>query len=151
MHGKIEFAKVHNTIEDYITQHNHINYCEILIYPDGRCSELTSSHTNNLVEWIWGVKHHHMELDEAVKFNKRFEKITNLYHYLTNQSGLISVWYSQAVIPLNYTDIQMESLNTLIHAVDRRGRKILDFTSDDHRICIGRVNWPSGIIMATES
>ena len=131
-------------IESYIDQHNHVQYCEIFIHPDGTVETLRSSHTNDLIYYHFGIDLRFAELEDQIKVHDMIPKDVNAMEWLINQTGLVCIYYSQAICPKNITGIQQHSIQRLIES------NIVDFNSNDHRICIGRNHMPPGQITAEE-
>jgi len=136
--------KIFLNIEEYIFQHKHVQYCEIFIHPSGLIENLRSSHTNDLIYHYFGIDLRFAETEEYVKVHDQIPRNVNAMEWLINQTNIVAIYYSQAICPRNMTDIQKHAIQRLIDS------KIVDFTSNDHRLCIGRRHMPPGIIIAEE-
>ena len=131
-------------IDEYIAQHKHVQYCELFIHADGTVETLRSSHTNDLIYFLYGVDLRFASEEEYYEVYKKIPPDVDILEWLINQTNMVGIYYSQAIVPRNVTPIQMSSIEKLIES------KIVDFTSDDHRICIGRSHMPPGVIIAEE-
>lgn len=98
---------IHDKINvyDYIKQHNHIHYCEAIIYPDGRIADVKPSHIYTLIR------------ETGISYNDIYKKIpviSSPIDWLIEYTGCICVWYEYCVTPKSLTKEQLESLKALI-------------------------------------
>lgn len=100
-------------VDQFISQYNHINYCEIVILPDGYIMKAIPSHTEVLIE-MWCKKH-----------NKTRNELKGLLiisddsplGFLCDTLQCIAVWYSQIKCPKSgINKIQLDVLQRLISA-----------------------------------
>lgn len=92
-------------IKDFIDQHDHINYCEAIIAPDGNIEYAYPSHEQYLI----------------TKSNKTIDQLkkiipfyANYMHWLLGYTGCICVWYDRLLSPINYTTAQVNTIRQLI-------------------------------------
>ena len=79
-------------VDDFIKNHNHINYCEAIIYRDGRIAYVKPSHVETLIR-ATGLTHSQIYNEIPI-----FE---NVLHWLLDKTGCICVWYGGYVAPRN--------------------------------------------------
>jgi len=91
-----EFIKYHNE--------NYINYCEVLIHPDGDISYAIPSHQEKLINLTC--------YEREVLFDI-LDIWCDVMLELVNMTGCISVWYNTYINPKKITKEQINSLNKL--------------------------------------
>lgn len=124
-------------IHDFIKQHNHINYCEASIDPDGFIEYTIPCHFDYFMNKAFGINVEDYRNDTYERWQemeKLFPSGVEAMDYLVETSGCVSMWFSQALCPTNMTDAQIEAIRLLLE------HKIVDFTSWDHLLCINRRN-----------
>lgn len=104
-------------VSDFISKHNHINYCEAIISPNGLIGYVYSSHVNSLI-------------GETGKTKSEIESMMDLsmtpIEWLCNYTGCISVWYNSVLIPSDGISLaQLSTLKSLINS------KIVNFKLED--------------------
>ena len=90
LYSNIKDEKLH--IDDFIKNHNHINYCEAIIYRDGTIAYCRPSHIETLIRET-GLTH--SEIYNSIPI---FE---NVLLWLLNKTGCICVWYGDYITPEN--------------------------------------------------
>ncbi len=95
------------TPEQYVKQHESINYCEALIRPNGTISNVHTSHQNCLVkEWCDKNKVEYVNAYDMLPVNDFEEKIIN-------DTGIIQIWYDFCKVPKVITPQQNKTLEIL--------------------------------------
>lgn len=91
--------------KDFIDSHEHINYCEAIIYQDGTIEYANPSHIKALeratgkdVNWIYD----------------RMPITSSPLHWLIEYTGCVCVWSDFSITPTNPTKEQMNTLELLI-------------------------------------
>lgn len=100
-------------VDQFISQHNHYNYCEIIILPDGYIMKAIPSHTEVLIK-LWCDKNlkNREELCDILQ-----ESTEPVLHFICDDLQCISVWYSNMYIPSSKINpIQLDVLHRLIDA-----------------------------------
>ena len=90
IYGSIKDNKLE--VEDFIKQHNHIQYCEAILYPDGTISYVKPSHTETLIR-ATGMTH--KEVYEEMPITAH-----SLY-WLLDKTRCIAIYYNDYIEPLN--------------------------------------------------
>lgn len=86
--NKMEFKKV--AIDEFVSNHKHINYCEAVIYPDGCITYAVPSHQQALIK----IANLSMEeLDELMPMT------AGSIEWLTDYTMCIPVWFEGYMIP----------------------------------------------------
>lgn len=101
-----EFIKGKIQIEKFIQHHkqNFINYCEVVIYPDGDVEYCIPSHQETLIR-ITGIS-------KEILWKELFY-CGDVIKQLCNKTGCMSVWFNGFIAPDNITNEQLESLKKL--------------------------------------
>ncbi len=98
-----DFVKVH--------KEKYINYCEVLILPDGTVTYAEPSHIYKL-EMLWGVPFE--ELFDGGPHREQLmltmPRLASPIHWLCEDLNVVSLWYDTCIFPRNYT---IEQLNTV--------------------------------------
>ena len=89
-------------VYDFVKNHDHIRYCECIIYPDGMISKVKPSHLYTLLRIAGGEE-----------IYKQMPIISSPLHWLVEYTGCISVWYEMCLLPSSITKEQEETINTL--------------------------------------
>ena len=94
------------SINTFIEFHNthHINYCEVIIHPNGDIEYCIPSHQETLLRMCNISKE---------EFRKRIFSCDEIMIELCNESGCVAVWYDLYVNPNNMTTEQFDSLTLL--------------------------------------
>lgn len=95
------------TQEEFIKQHEHTNYCEALIAPNGDISYSEPSHVYALMNIADEPKE---ELDDMIPTRAA------PLEWLIEHTGYTAVWFNHIILPEQYTDEQMQSLQALCDA-----------------------------------
>ena len=100
-------------IDQFISQHNYINYCEIVILSDGYIMKAIPSHTEVLME-IWCKKNNKTKDDLRTMILISDEPPLE---FLCNSLNCVAVWYSQIRYPESGINlIQLDVLQRLMSA-----------------------------------
>lgn len=86
--NKMEFKKV--SIEEFIANHKHINYCEAIIYPDGLITYAVPSHQESL------IKISNLSREELLDL---MPNTAGCVEWLLDYTNCISVWYEGYMLP----------------------------------------------------
>lgn len=78
-------------IDEFVAQHNHVNYCEAIISPTGMIAYAEPSHCRALAATMG-----HMTEDEM--YINMPDDVSPI-DYLVNKTKYVSVWYSMAIYP----------------------------------------------------
>ena len=92
---------------DYIKQHNHINYCEALIYPDGTIEDARPSHTEALIR----ATHENRDI-----ICEKMPISASPAQWLVDYTGCVAVWYDFAYLPESLNDSQIQTIMELVEA-----------------------------------
>jgi hypothetical protein len=92
-------------IHDFIAQHTHKNYCEIVISPDGDIEYAEPSHLYKLIR-ITG------ESKDAL--NVKMPNRAAPMEWLVEYTGCCVCWYDYFIIPNGYTPIQINCIKELM-------------------------------------
>lgn len=99
-----------NTVFDYKTHaENFKNYCEVVIYEDGKIEYAVPSHQEKAISIY--CKNHNISRKELWKLIPFTE---SPLHWICYYEGLVSVWYEMIVKPENITKEQKRSLARLV-------------------------------------
>lgn len=90
IYGSIKDNKLE--VEDFIKQHNHIQYCEAILYPDGTISYVKPSHTETLIR-ATGMTH--KEVYEEIPIT------ANVISWLLDKTRCIAIYYDGYIEPPN--------------------------------------------------
>ena len=100
-------------VDQFISQHAHFYYCEIVILPDGYVMEGIPSHTEALIG-LWCDKN--SKTREELK-SILIESSESPLCYLCNDLQCVAVWYSNICIPPSgMNPIQIDTLQRLVTA-----------------------------------
>ena len=90
---------------DYINNHQDVNYCEAIIFPDGSVEDAIPSHTEKLIS-ISNVPRE--VLCELMPMSAA------PVAWLVDYNNCCSVWFDTGYLPENVTDEQMNTISLLI-------------------------------------
>lgn len=90
IYGSIKDNKLE--VEDFIKQHNHIQYCEAILYPDGTISYVKPSHTETLIR-ATGMTH--KEIYEEMPIT------ANVMSWLLDKTRCVAIYYDGYIEPPN--------------------------------------------------
>ena len=111
--------------DEFIQQHNHICYCEAIIYPNGDIEYAVPSHQKKLIniyQKVYGFS------SEEEAWNS-----ISVYEYslpwICNKVKCVSVWYNNVIIPSHITKKQIETLLKLndCKIISIQENELLDF------------------------
>lgn len=91
-------------LDDFIAQHDCINYCEIVISPDGDIEYAVPSHIYKLIDI---AKESKDELDTIMP--NRAAPLP----WLCEHTRYAVCWFNSFVLPKDYTDIQVSIIKAL--------------------------------------
>lgn len=92
-------------VEDFIKQHNHINYCEAIIYPNGQIDYSIPSHQQKLIEVS------KLSIDKLMEVMP-LEAAPN--EWLVDYTGCAITWYEFGFMPEKLTSSQIKTIQMLI-------------------------------------
>ena len=95
------------TLNEFIAQHKHKNYCEIVISPDGDIEYAIPSHLYKLITLLKESKN---ELD------KMMPNRAAPLNWLCEHTKYAVCWYNYFILPKDYTNIQVSIIKTLSDA-----------------------------------
>lgn len=103
--------------EEFAIAHNkeYHNYCEIIILPDGDVQYANPSHQYKLCT-LYGLDYLTDILDNSSRYLELLNRIpmeASPTHWMIEDLGVISCWFSYCIAPIRYTDAQIEALQTL--------------------------------------
>lgn len=93
------------TVNEFVAQHTHKNYCEIVIAPNGDIEYAVPSHLYKLMALTGKSK---QELCDMIP--RRAAPLDWLVEYL----GYGVAWYETFLLPWNYTDDQLLTIKILM-------------------------------------
>jgi len=88
--------------EDFVKNHNHINYCEAIIHPNGEIEYARPSHVQSLIR----ISGH--TSDELYKMMER--SMMSPLDFLLDMTKCVCVWYDFYQAPKEITKKQEETL-----------------------------------------
>jgi hypothetical protein len=88
--------------EDFVKNHNHINYCEAIIHPSGEIEYARPSHVQSLIR----ISGH--TSDELYKMMER--SMMSPLDFLLDMTKCVCVWYDFYQAPKEITKKQKETL-----------------------------------------
>lgn len=77
-------------IDTFIKQHNHIRYCEAIIYPDGKIAYVNPSHVETLIRYTG--------IDRETIYNK-MDIFDAPIVWLLNKTRCVAIWYDSYLVP----------------------------------------------------
>ena len=111
-----EYKGVKESGEDFYSffkHYNHINYCEIVIYPDGTVAEAAPSHQEKLIKILTNkLQNNREEIREL--FLSGQEETDNFQQWLLEETGCVSVWFYHLSFPSIVTKEQVKTIKLLI-------------------------------------
>lgn len=93
-------------IEQFITQHEHKQYCEIVIAPNGDIEYAIPSHLYKLIRITEESKD---DIDKKMSYRAA------PLEWLIEYTGYGVAWYDNFIVPYGYTDEQIHSIQMLIN------------------------------------
>ena len=98
-------------VEEYIKQHNHVAYCEAIIFPNGDIIDAIPSHTEALIKQVMrDFSLCREQLAEMIPNNASpLSWIVDRYNY-----GCI--WYNSAIVSVDCTKEILNTIQELINA-----------------------------------
>ena len=93
---KIYYETVRSTkdvkldVDTFINQHNHIRYCEAIIYPDGKIAYANPSHVETLIRYIG--------IDRETIYNE-MDIFDAPIVWLLNKTRCVAIWYDCYLVP----------------------------------------------------
>lgn len=91
IYGSIKDNKLE--VEDFIKQHNHIQYCEAILYPDGTISYVKPSHTETLIR-ATGMTHKEVYEEMPVT-------TPGVMSWLLDKTRCVAIYYDGYIEPPN--------------------------------------------------
>lgn len=92
--------------KDFVKNHNHINYCEVIILRSGEIEHANPSHTEKLIDLS---KYEREELWNIIPITD------SPMHWLIDKLGAVCIWYDFIISPsYGMNDAQIETINYLI-------------------------------------
>lgn len=91
IYGSIKDNKLE--VEDFIKQHNHIQYCEAILYPDGTISYVKPSHIETLIR-ATGMTHKEVYEEMPVT-------TPSVMSWLLDKTRCVAIYYDGYVEPPN--------------------------------------------------
>lgn len=91
IYGSIKDNKLE--VEDFIKQHNHIQYCEAILYPDGTISYVKPSHIETLIR-ATGMTHKEVYEEMPVT-------TPGVMSWLLDKTRCVAIYYDGYIEPPN--------------------------------------------------
>ena len=91
IYGSIKDNKLE--VEDFIKQHNHIQYCEAILYPDGTISYVKPSHIETLIR-ATGMTHKEVYEEMPVT-------TPSVMSWLLDKTRCVAIYYDGYIEPPN--------------------------------------------------
>lgn len=95
-------------VDEYIAQHNHINYCEAIVFKNGDVMDVRPSHQETLVRLA--ARHYGVTRDELYSM---IPIEASPLHWIVEDLGLVALWYDFAVVPYDMSDEQVATIKKL--------------------------------------
>ena len=92
------------TLNEFIAQHKHKNYCEIVISPDGDIEYAIPSHLYKLIT---------LSKESKDKLDKMMPNRAAPLNWLCEHTKYAVCWYNYFILPKDYTNIQVSIIKTL--------------------------------------
>lgn len=92
------------TLNEFIAQHKHKNYCEIIISPDGDIEYAIPSHLYKLIT---------LSKESKDKLDKMMPNRAAPLNWLCEHTKYAVCWYNYFILPKDYTNIQVSIIKTL--------------------------------------
>ena len=92
------------TLNEFIAQHKHKNYCEIIISPDGDIEYAIPSHLYKLIT---------LSKESKDKLDKMMPNSAAPLNWLCEHTKYAVCWYNYFILPKDYTNIQVSIIKTL--------------------------------------
>lgn len=92
------------TLNEFIAQHKHKNYCEIVISPDGDMEYAIPSHLYKLIT---------LSKESKDKLDKMMPNRAAPLNWLCEHTKYAVCWYNYFILPKDYTNIQVSIIKTL--------------------------------------
>lgn len=94
------------TLQEFLNYHpyHHVNYCEIIIHPNGDISYCVPSHQERLIK------------ECGIEREKLYDLIPidcDVLDWLIDKTGCAAIWFEFGFLPAKYTQEQLNSLNKL--------------------------------------
>ena len=102
-------------VEEFIKNHDHVNYCEAVIFPNGEVEYSIPSHMYKLL-LLNGLTLEDI-YDHTDKYKEVLKKIpitADPVYWMTEDLQCVLTWYNSVVIPINYTESQIDTIKELI-------------------------------------
>lgn len=102
---------------DFVEQHkkHYVNYCEVLILPDGDVQYAIPSHLYKLYMFYGLTEQDFQEQTEKYSsFISTIPLTASPVSWMCQDKNIVSVWYNFCIIPIDYTYEQMLSMKLLI-------------------------------------
>lgn len=91
-------------IDTFIEEHNHICYCEALVFPDGEIAYVNPSHVETLIRATGKSR------DIIYEIMPQNESPIS---WLIDYTGIVAVWYDGCIFPKDITKNQEETIKRL--------------------------------------
>ena len=92
------------TLNEFIAQHKHKNYCEIVISPDGDMEYAIPSHLYKLIT---------LSKESKNELDKMMPNRAAPLNWLCEHTKYAICWYNYFILPKDYTNIQVSIIKTL--------------------------------------
>lgn len=92
------------TLNEFIAQHKHKNYCEIVISPDGDIEYAIPSHLYKLII---------LSKESKNELDKMMPNRAAPLNWLCEHTKYAVCWYNYFILPKDYTNIQVSIIKTL--------------------------------------
>lgn len=86
-----------------------VNYCEVIIWPDGKIEYAVPSHDEKLI--LAYAEYHGISRDEAIEEIRQFPDYLD---HVMKETGIIQVWYDYMHNLTPLTEKQFEAINMLM-------------------------------------
>lgn len=97
--------------EEYIKQHNHVGYCEALVFPNGDIIDAVPSHTEALIKQaMCGYSLSRKELADMMPGN------ASPLHWIIDRYNYGCIWYNSAIVSVDHTEAMLDTIQKLIDA-----------------------------------
>jgi hypothetical protein len=116
-------------VKDYIKQHNHIAYCEALIFPNGEIIDARPSHVEALIRQT--ICDHSLTREQI---SEMMPNNASPLHWLIDRYNYGCVWYDSAIVSVDCTEAVLNTIQELINAGVLRNVVQIN-TTDEYKRC----------------
>ena len=95
------------TVQEFIKQHNHVNYCEAIIFPDGTIEYANPSHIEKLIQ---------ITNEDRDDLSIKMPWDASPVPWLVDYTGCVALWYEFCYLPESFNIKQSFTISELLKA-----------------------------------